>query len=39
MKIGLLCSIVRKEEKLLIEELRSRGLDFQVLDDRELVFR
>jgi [lysine-biosynthesis-protein LysW]---L-2-aminoadipate ligase len=39
MKIGLLCSIVRKEEKLLIEELRGRGLDFQVLDDRELVFR
>ena len=39
MKIGLLCSIVRKEEKLLIEELRSRGLNFQVLDDRELVFR
>ena len=39
MKIGLLCSIVRKEEKLLIEELRSRGLEFQVLDDRELVFR
>jgi [lysine-biosynthesis-protein LysW]---L-2-aminoadipate ligase len=38
MKIGLLCSIIRKEEKLLIEELRSRGLDFQVLDDRELVF-
>ncbi len=39
MKIGLLCSIVRKEEKLLIEELRGRGLGFQVLDDRELVFR
>ena len=39
MKIGLLCSIVRKEEKLLIEELRSRGLNFEVLDDRELVFR
>jgi len=37
MKIGLLCSIVRKEEKLLIEELRSRGLDFQVLDDREII--
>jgi [lysine-biosynthesis-protein LysW]--L-2-aminoadipate ligase len=39
MKIGLLCSIVRKEEKLLLEELRSRGQDFQVLDDRELIFR
>jgi [lysine-biosynthesis-protein LysW]---L-2-aminoadipate ligase len=39
MKIGLLCSIVRKEEKLLIEELRRRGLGFQILDDRELIFR
>jgi [lysine-biosynthesis-protein LysW]---L-2-aminoadipate ligase len=39
MRIGLLCSIIRKEEKLLIEELRNRGLDFQILDDRELVLR
>jgi [lysine-biosynthesis-protein LysW]--L-2-aminoadipate ligase len=39
MKIGLLCSIVRKEEKLLIEELRKRGLQFDILDDRELIFR
>jgi [lysine-biosynthesis-protein LysW]--L-2-aminoadipate ligase len=39
MRIGLLCSIIRKEEKLLIEQLRSRGLDFHVLDDRELIFR
>jgi [lysine-biosynthesis-protein LysW]--L-2-aminoadipate ligase len=38
MRIGLLCSIVRKEEKLLIEELRSRCLDFEMLDDRELIF-
>ncbi len=39
MKIGLLCSIIRKEEKLLIEELRKRGQDFEILDDRELVFQ
>jgi [lysine-biosynthesis-protein LysW]---L-2-aminoadipate ligase len=39
MKIGLLCSIVRKEEKLLIAELRKRGQDFEILDDRELVFQ
>lgn len=39
MKIGLLCSIVRKEEKLLIEEFRKRGLDLEILDDRELIFR
>lgn len=38
MKIGLLCSIIRKEEKLLIEELRKRGQDFEILDDRKLVF-
>ncbi len=37
MKIGILCSIVRKEEKLLFDELRSRGLEFDVLDDREMV--
>lgn len=37
MKIGVLCSIVRKEEKLLLDELRSRGIQFEVLDDRELV--
>ena len=39
MKIGLLCSIIRKEEKLLIEELRKKHLDFEILDDRELIFR
>jgi [lysine-biosynthesis-protein LysW]--L-2-aminoadipate ligase len=37
MKIGVMCSIVRKEEKLLFDELRSRGLSFEVLDDREMV--
>ena len=39
MKIALLCSIVRKEEKLLIDEFRSRQIDLQILDDRELIFR
>ncbi len=39
MKIGLLCSIIRKEEKLLIEELRRRGLEFEILDDRDLILR
>src|SRR5215467_4650280 len=39
MKIGLLCSIVRKEEKLLIDELRRKHLEFELLDDRELIFR
>ena len=39
MRIGLLCSIVRREEKLLIEELRQRHLELEILDDRELIFR
>jgi [lysine-biosynthesis-protein LysW]--L-2-aminoadipate ligase len=39
MKIGLLCSIVRKEEKLLIGQLRKKNLEFEILDDRELIFR
>jgi len=37
MKIGILCSLVRKEEKLLFDEFRSRGLEFVRLDDRELI--
>ena len=39
MKVGLLCSILRKEEKLLLEELRRRGVAPEILDDRELIFR
>lgn len=38
MRIGLLCSRVRAEEKLLLEEIRRRGLEVEMLDDRELVF-
>jgi [lysine-biosynthesis-protein LysW]--L-2-aminoadipate ligase len=37
MKIGILCSLVRKEEKLLFDEFRSRGLEFIRIDDRELI--
>lgn len=37
MKIGILCSLVRKEEKLLFDEVRSRGLEFIRIDDRELI--
>ena len=39
MKVGLLCSILRKEEKLLLEEFRRRGVAPEIVDDRELVFR
>jgi len=38
MKIGVLCSIVRKEEKLLFDELRSRGVEFDRIEDRDISF-
>lgn len=38
MKIGVLCSRIRAEEKLLFEAFTRRGLDFDKIDDRELVF-
>jgi [lysine-biosynthesis-protein LysW]--L-2-aminoadipate ligase len=37
MKIGILCSLVRKEEKLLFDEFRSQGIAFDRIDDRELI--
>jgi [lysine-biosynthesis-protein LysW]--L-2-aminoadipate ligase len=37
MKVGLLCSRIRVEEKLLITELRKRGIDFDIIDDRKIV--
>ena len=36
-KIAVLCSRIRAEEKLLFEAFRRRGLDFDRIDDRELV--
>ena len=38
MKVGVLCSVVRKEEKLLFDELDSRGVEYDKLDDRDLAF-
>ena len=38
MKFGLLHSLIRKEEKLLIEEFQIRGVDLAMIDDRNLVF-
>lgn len=38
MKVGVLCSIIRKEEKLLFDELKKRGVEFDKLDDREISF-
>jgi [lysine-biosynthesis-protein LysW]--L-2-aminoadipate ligase len=38
MKIGVLCSRVRVEEKLLFQEMDRRGLDYVRIDDDEVVF-
>lgn len=39
VKIGLLHSLVRPEEKLLIKELRARpGVELEMIDDRKLTF-
>ena len=37
MKIAILCSLIRKEEKLLFDEFRRQGLEFTRIDDRELI--
>jgi [lysine-biosynthesis-protein LysW]--L-2-aminoadipate ligase len=37
MRVGVLYSRVRAEEKLLFEALAARGLDFDLIDDRTLV--
>ncbi|MEZ6184831.1 MAG: lysine biosynthesis protein LysX [Planctomycetota bacterium] len=38
MKLGLLASRIRVEEKLLVKALEKRGLDYDVIDDRHVVF-
>ena len=38
MKIGMLHSIIRVEEKLLLQEFRERKIDVEMIDDRELIF-
>lgn len=38
MRIGVLCSRVRAEAKLLFTELERRGLRYEKIDDREQVF-
>jgi len=38
MKIGFLHSLIRKEEKFLLDEFRSRkGIDLEMIDDRKLI--
>src|SRR5512142_2164199 len=38
MKVGVLYSRVRFEEKLIIQALRQRGVEHELIDDREIVF-
>ena len=38
MKLGLLASRIRVEEKLLIKALEKRGLDYDIIDDRTVTF-
>ena len=38
MRLAILTSRVRVEEKLLVEALRQRAIDFDVIDDGELLF-
>ncbi len=38
MKVALICSLVRPEEKLLIEAFQKQNVPVEVYDDRQLVF-
>ena len=37
MRVGVMLSRVRVEEKLLLQELTSRGVRTKIIDDRTLV--
>jgi [lysine-biosynthesis-protein LysW]--L-2-aminoadipate ligase len=39
MRVGVLCSRIRVEEKLIFAELEQRGIDYIKIDDDELVFQ
>lgn len=38
IRVGFLHSVIRKEEKLLIEEFKRRNIELVMLDDRKLIF-
>ncbi len=37
MRVGVLCSRIRVEEKLLIQEMEKRRVSMEIIDDRELI--
>jgi [lysine-biosynthesis-protein LysW]--L-2-aminoadipate ligase len=39
MRVGVLCSRVRVEEKLLFEAMRQKGIAYDKIDDREVIFQ
>ena len=39
MKIGFLYSLIRKDEKMLIDAFKARSIEPVMIDDRELVFK
>jgi [lysine-biosynthesis-protein LysW]--L-2-aminoadipate ligase len=39
MRVGVLCSRVRVEEKLLFEAMHQKGIEYDKIDDREVVFQ
>lgn len=39
MRVGVLCSRVRVEEKLLFEAMRQKGVEYEKIDDRDIVFQ
>jgi len=39
MRVGVLCSRVRVEEKLLFEAMRQKGIEYERIDDREVIFQ
>ncbi|MDD9954125.1 MAG: lysine biosynthesis protein LysX [Candidatus Woesearchaeota archaeon] len=38
MKVGFLHSLIRKDEKFLIEAFKAKGVELVMIDDRELIF-
>jgi [lysine-biosynthesis-protein LysW]--L-2-aminoadipate ligase len=39
MRVGVLCSRVRVEEKLLFDAMRQKGIEYDKIDDREVIFQ
>ena len=39
VKLGILCSRIRLEEKLIFKALRERGVEYERLDERHLAFQ